>query len=163
MPSKQRVGRRAEILFQQAITKWCENGEPLFDEAFKSPVAEGLDFDLAPIGTTVFAALASVQVKTTVKKDAYTGTGKDRVFHVRLTAKDARKLGRMAVPAYVVGVDVYTNAVYIRAVLHGTTSGFTTMTTRFKLNCKRLKELWQEIQDFWNHRPQNFTTSAFEE
>ena len=52
----------------------------------------------------------------------------------------------MAVPAYVVGVDVYTNAVYIRAVLHGTTSGFTTMTTRFKLNCKRLKELWQEIE-----------------
>jgi hypothetical protein len=99
------IGNRGEALFRVTITTWC-GGEPWFDETFKGEKAEGLDFEVRLLGSAVFHASFYIQVKATARPNRYTGVGNRRKLMVALKASDARKLGTMRVPAYVVGVDV---------------------------------------------------------
>src|SRR5262252_1795788 len=98
------VGKRREALFGAIITKWC-GGEQWFDQRFLGEKAEALDFEVTLLGSAVFQANFFVQVKATAKTNRYSGAGKWRKLLVRLTATDAKKLGTMKVPAYVVGID----------------------------------------------------------
>src|SRR5690242_3906526 len=80
-------------------------GEQWFDQRFLGEKAEALDFEVTLLGSSVFQANFFVQVKATAKAKRYAGTGMGRKLLVRLTAADAKKLGNMKVPAYVVGID----------------------------------------------------------
>jgi hypothetical protein len=161
MPSARIVGKRGENLFRVLITQWC-GGEQWFEETFDGETAEGLDFTVYLIDPTVFKACFRVQVKTAVKANRYSGTGGDRKILVRLRQEDARKIGTMAMPVYVVGIDVWSGEGYIRPVLSGTTKGFTGISTRFRLNCRAIRKLWQEVEEFWNQRSGRFHSSEFE-
>lgn len=154
------VGKRGEALFQVIITKWCD-GEQWFDANFLGEKAEGLDFEVFPLGSSVFYANFYVQVKATAKQVRYSGGGKTRRLLVRLKPDDAVKIGRMKVPAYVVGIDVLSGEAYIRHVAAGATKGFTGISTLRKLNCKAIKKLWTEVENFWNTRPGGLTVSNF--
>jgi len=144
------------------ITQWC-GGEQWFEETFDGATAEGLDFTVYLINPSVFKACFRVQVKTAFKVKRYSGKGRERKILVRLRQEDARKIGTMAMPAYVVGIDVWTGEGYIRPVLSGATKGFTGISTRSRLNCRAIRKLWQEVEDFWNQRSGGFDSSEFEE
>lgn len=154
------IGKRGEALFRTAITKWC-GGEQWFDETFLGEKAEGLDFEVQLIDPAVFHACFYVQVKATAKTKRYSGVGKKRRLLVRLEAADAVKLGKMKIPAYVVGVDVLSGKAYIRHVKAGAKKGFAGISTRRPLNCRAIRKLWHEVEDFWNSRPQGMTASNF--
>jgi hypothetical protein len=154
------IGKRGEAIFRALITKWCD-GEPWFDETFKGEKAEGLDFEVRLIGSSVFYANFYVQVKATTKAVRYEGVGRKRRLLVKLKAKDAKKLGNMKVPAYVVGIDVLSGKAFIRNVPAGAQMGFTGISVRRPLNCKTIRKLWNEVEAFWKARPQGMTNSAF--
>src|SRR5262245_14255326 len=147
------VGERGEALFRVAITKWC-GGKPWFEVVFQGEKAEALDFEVRLRDSTVFQAVFYVQVKATAKNVRYSGTGKDRRLLVRLKGKDAKKLGRMKVPAFVVGIDVHSGACYLKHIPAGTKKGFESMSTRRPLNCQTIRRLWAKVEEFWNSRPQ---------
>ena len=102
-----------------------------------------------------------VQVKATAKPNRYSGVGKKRRIMVTLRPSNARKLGKMKIPAYVVGVDVLSGKAYIAHVKAGATKGFTGIPTRQVLNCVAIKKLWKEVEDFWKSRPHGMTDSEF--
>jgi hypothetical protein len=159
--SKDIIGQRGEDLFRVAIGKWCD-GKPWFDKRFLGGKAEALDFEVTLRDSAVFQANFFVQVKATAKPKRYAGTGKRRRILVTLKPHNARKLGRMRVPAYVVGIDIFSGGAYIRNVPAGTRRGFNGISTRRPLNCKAIKKLWDEVEKFWKARPQGMTTSQFE-
>src|SRR4051794_32669495 len=138
--SRDLIGKRGEALFRAIITKWCD-GEQWFDEQFLGEKAEGLDFEVLLLGSSVFHANFYVQVKATAKQVRYSGSGRGRRLLVRLEPADAVKIGTMKVPAYVVGIDVLSGKAYIRHVPAGTTKGFTGISTRRPLDCKAIKKL----------------------
>jgi hypothetical protein len=154
------VGDRGEVLFRAAITKWCD-GEPWFEVVFQGEKAEALDFQVRLRGSTVFQAIFYVQVKATAKTRRYSGPGKGRRLLVRLKQADAKKLGNMKIPAYVVGVDVLSDRLYLQHVPAGTVGGFTSMSTRSPLDCRAIRTLWEEVENFWNARPLGMQASAF--
>jgi hypothetical protein len=154
------IGKRGEALFRVAITKWC-GGKQWFEETFKGEKAEGLDFEVALLGSTVFHASFYVQVKATEKPNRYSGTGERRRIQVTLKAADARKLGTMKVPVYVVAVDVLSGRAYVKHVKAGATRGFHGISARRPLNCRAIRQLWNEVEAFWKSRPEGLTTSVF--
>jgi hypothetical protein len=154
------VGKRGEALFRVIITRWC-GGEQWFEETFKGEKAEGLDFEVQLIGSSVFHANFYVQVKATAKPNRYSGSGNNHRISVRLRPSDAKKLGAMKVPAYVVGIDVLSGKAYIKNVKAGAAKGFTGISTRRPLNCKAIRKLWNEVEAFWKGRPQGLMNSAF--
>jgi hypothetical protein len=103
----------------------------IFEVVFQGEKAEALDFQVRIRGARVFQSIFYVQVKATAKPRArrYKGSGKDRRLCVTLKQADARKLGRMKIPAYVVGVDAWTEATFIKHVPAGTLKGFTGIPT----------------------------------
>jgi hypothetical protein len=155
-----RIGKRGEALFHAIITKWCD-GVQRFDATFLGAKAEGLDFEVELINSAIFRAMFYVQVKATAKPNRYSGVGKKRRIRVTLKSSDARKLGNMKIPAYVVGVDVLSGRAYIAHVKAGATKGFTGISTRQVLNCVAIKKLWKEVEDFWKSRPHGLSDSAF--
>src|SRR5438128_869782 len=154
------IGKRGEALFRVIITRWC-GGEQWFQETFKGEKAEGLDFEVTLLGSSVFHASFYVQVKATGKPMRYSGIGKRRKIRVTLKAADALKLGTMKVPVYVVAIDVLSGKAYIKNVKAGATRGFTGISTRRPLNCKAIRQLWNEVEAFWKSRPEGLTTSIF--
>jgi hypothetical protein len=154
------IGKRGEELFRVAITKWC-SGKQWFDETFMGEKTEGLDFEVTLLESSVFHASFYVQVKATAKPNPYSGTGKRRKIRVTLKSADAKKLGRMKVPVYVVGIDVLSDKAYIKNVRAGATRGFTSISTRRPLNCRAIRQLWNEVEAFWKSRPDGLTTSIF--
>jgi len=99
------IGKRGEALFSVAITAFCD-GKFWFEDTFLGAKAEGLDFSVRLIDSSVFHANFYVQVKATAKAKRYSGKGKRRRILVTLEAAHATKLGAMKVPAYVVGIDI---------------------------------------------------------
>jgi hypothetical protein len=158
-PDKDVVGERGENLFRTAITKWCD-GRPWFRVVHQGEKAEALDFQVALRDSTVFHAICFVQVKATAHPDRYVGTGNSRVLRVRLTANDARKLGRMSIPVFVVGIDVISEAAYVKQVPAGTTRGFTGISVRRRVNCRAIRRMWHTVEAFWNSRPTGMADSG---
>jgi len=146
------VGERGEDVFRTAITKWC-GGEPWFRVVHQGEKAEALDFQVTLRESTVFHAIFFVQVKATAKAKRYEGTGNSRQLLVRLKAKDAKKLGKMAIPVFVVGIDVVSGAAYYRHIPAGTTKGFKGMSVRRRLGCTAIRKIWEKVEEFWNSRP----------
>jgi hypothetical protein len=155
------IGERGEALFRVAITRWCD-GRQWLRAVFLGEKEEGLDFEVVLIDSKVFRAVCYVQVKATAKPRRYSGAGNSRRLLVRLTNADAKKLGTMKLPAYVVGIDVRSEAAYIRHVPAGAKKGFHGISCRRPLNCKAIRRLWQEVEDFWNSRPKGLDASIFE-
>jgi hypothetical protein len=154
------IGKRGEALFRVAITRFC-GGKPWFDDTFKGAKAEGLDFEVQLIDSSVFHANFYVQVKATARTNRYSGVGNRRKILVTLKAADAVKLGEMKVPVYVVGIDILSGKAYIKNIKAGATKGFTGISTRRPLNCRAIRKLWNEVEAFWKSRPQGMTRSHF--
>jgi hypothetical protein len=159
--SRDLIGERGEALFRVAITRWC-GGRQWLRAVFLGEKEEGLDFEVVLIDSTVFRAVCYVQVKATAKAGRYSGTGNSRRLMVRLPNADAKKLGTMKLPAYVVGIDVISGAAYIRHVPAGAKKGFQGISCRRPLNCRAIRRLWQEVENFWNSRPKGLDSSTFE-
>jgi uncharacterized protein DUF4365 len=158
--NKDIIGSRGEVLFRYVITRWCR-GKPWFLESFMGEKAEGLDFEVTLLGSSSFHANFFVQVKATAKQKRYSGRGNRRKIRVRLKAADARKLGTMKIPVYIVAVDVISERAYIKNVKAGATKGFDGMSTQHPLNCNAIRRLWQEVEEYWKSRSDGLSTSAF--
>jgi hypothetical protein len=67
----------------------------------------------------------------------------------------------MKVPVYVVGIDFHNGKAFIKNVRAGATKGFTGISTQRPLNCRAIRHLWNEVEEFWKSRPDGLKTSGF--
>jgi hypothetical protein len=66
----------------------------------------------------------------------------------------------MKVPAYVVGIDVLSGVAYIQHVPAGARKGFVGISTRRPMNCRAIRKIWNDVEDFWKSRPVGMTKSS---
>jgi hypothetical protein len=140
------IGKRGEKIFSVLITRWCD-GRPWFDEQFLGEKAEAKDFVVHLVGPTSGDATFYVQVKST--REGYHGQGANRKLRVGLSREDLEKLQAVHAPTYVVGIDIQAERGYIVAITADLKKGFSRLSTRHPLNCKTIKTLWKEVDDYW--------------
>jgi hypothetical protein len=146
MNLKDYIGKRGEKIFSVLITKWCD-GRPWFDELFLGEKAEAKDFLVNLIEPSSGDASCYIQVKAT--NEGYTGQGRKRKLKVGLSKEDVEKLKAVHARTYVVGIDIQKERGYILAITSATKRGFSRLPTKHPLNCKTIKALWNEVDDYW--------------
>jgi hypothetical protein len=154
------IGRRGESIFTVLITRWCD-GHPWFIDTFLGEKHETTDFLVELIEPTAGHAHFYVQVKAT--RNHYTGSGGSRRLAVTVTAEDVEKLKRIHAPAYVVGIDIERVCGYITAITEASSGGIHGIPVRNSLNCRTLRALWKEVDDYWKARSVLARRSRFAE
>jgi hypothetical protein len=140
------IGKRGESIFTVLITRWCD-GHPWFRDAFLGEKHETTDFMIELIEPTAGHAQFYVQVRSTNAR--YTGRGNSRKLNVSVGKKDIDKLKQIHAPTYVVGIDIDRACGYIVAVTKTAARGIYGIPVRNSLNCRTLKALWKEVDDYW--------------
>jgi hypothetical protein len=146
---KDSIGRREESIFTVLITRWCDR-RPWFIESFLGEKHEATDFLVELIEPTAGHAYLYVPVKAT--GNHYAGSGASRKLAVAVTAEDVEKLKQIRAPAYVVGIDIDRVCGYITAITEASSGGINGIPVRHSLNCRTLKVLWREVDDYWKAR-----------
>jgi hypothetical protein len=145
-----RIGKRGENIFRVLITRWCD-GHPWFDEIFLGDKQETIDFMVKLIDASTGGACFCVQVKAT--KTGYSGSGSNRKLKVKVSREDVKKLKQTKLPTYVVGIDIDKERGYVMAITQSSEDQISGIPTRKPLNCKTIKTLWKEVDDYWKTRP----------
>jgi hypothetical protein len=160
MTRQDQIGHRGENLFAVMITKQCL-GRAWFFEVKLGEKYPTIDFHVDLLEPTVEKAYCFVQVKATDK--GYSGTGVDRKINVRVSKKDVQKLRKMPAPTYVVGIDVSKpmGQGYIMAIDRLVTKGINGLPTKYPLDCRALKTLWNEVDTYWKAKDMLMAKSAF--
>lgn len=158
MNIKDYIGKRGETIFKALITKWC-GGRPWFDDIFLGEKAETRDFLVNLIGPSVVASLFYVQVKSTRK--GYTGKGANKKLKVSVTKEDVSKLKNSAGPAYICGIDIVNNCGFLFSITKTTRGPISGIPSRYRINCRTIRKLWKEVDDYWKNRDMLPGTSQF--
>ncbi len=140
------IGKRGESIFTVLITRWCD-GHPWFRDTFLGEKHETTDFLVELIEPTAGHAQFYVQVKSTHAN--YKGTGARRKLDVTVTKEEVEKLKQIHAPTFVVGIDVDRVCGYIAAITQASDGGIHGIPVRHSLNCRTLKTLWREVDDYW--------------
>jgi hypothetical protein len=149
MNIKDQIGIRGERLFGVIITEFC-GGVPLFEVVFLGDKHPTTDFIVKLIGSSQGEAFFFVQVKATTS--GYTGSGADRKLNVAVKKADVQRLKKELAPTYVVGIDIDRNRGYITAITETSSGAISGIPTRNVLNCRSLKALWDEVDQYWRAR-----------
>jgi hypothetical protein len=159
MNIKDYIGKRGETIFRMLITKWC-GGEPWFDDVFQGEKAEIIDFVVQLIEPTATAAVFYVQVKATGK--GYSGIGANKKLNVKVSKKAVSRLKNCAGPAFVVGIDIEKDCGFLLPITTATAvATITGIPTRHRIDCRVIKRLWKEVDDFWKNKSMLPRTSTF--
>lgn len=155
------VGKRGEDLFRTFITQLCD-GRQWFRMVFLGDDAIALDFLVTLEHPTMLNPCCWVSVKATTNTK-YSGAGKNRKLLVRVTQKDIRRLKRTVFPTYVVGIDIDSECGFIKRISKDQDKEFVGISAlpRHRLNCRSIKKLWSEVEQFWKNQIQVQDKSVF--
>jgi hypothetical protein len=64
-------------------------------------------------------------------------------------------------PTYVIGIDEKQETAYIVAVHAGMDKKISSLNTAHRLDCTTLKQLWDEVKDYWKDKDMTQKTSRF--
>ncbi len=143
------IGRRGESIFTVLITRWC-GGRAWFTDTFLGDKHQTTDFLVELIEPTTGHAHFYVQVKST--RGRYSGEGAGRKLDVGVSAEDVERLKQIHAPTYVVGIDVEIVRGYIIAITQESSGVISGIPVRHPLNCRTLKALWKEVDEYWKAR-----------
>jgi hypothetical protein len=138
---------------------WPGGTIPYFNPIFLGEKNEALDYLVELTGIEIGTPFFFVQVKST--KLGYTSDVGNRRLRVKVPKESIEKIQRYPAPTYLVGVDDRKSRSFIMAILAGTPRGFSSMTTRYPLNCVNLRRLWCEVRDYWRGREMRMRSSFF--
>ncbi len=140
------IGKRGESIFTVLITRWCD-GHPWFIDTFLGEKHETTDFLVELIDPTAGHAHFYVQVKATRRR--YKGRGASRKLDIAVSEGVVVKLKQIHAPVYVVGIDIDRVCGYISAITEASAGGIHGIPARHSLNCRTLRALWKEVNDYW--------------
>lgn len=142
------IGARGETIFQSVLTKF--HGKlPLFRVSFLDGKWPMIDFVVELEGTwSTRRPFFLVQVKTTTQ-----GYTPDDRLKVSIPRKKATALRAYRVPAYIAGVDLHSEEVFVAAALGPKVGALSNLGTSGLLDAQGRKRLWLEVRDYWSSVP----------
>jgi hypothetical protein len=144
------LGERGEKIAYLALTDYAGGKKPLMRPAFLGQKWPTIDYYAELEGDNKQTPVALFQVKTT-------GKGVDKAkksLPIQLKKSDARRLARIPLPAYVIGVCETTRRVFVRAIAKGD-KGIAAIPLKYELTPAALKALHKEITAHWKaNKPQ---------
>jgi hypothetical protein len=154
------IGRMAERLAEFTLLQTVRGafGRPLFRTAplgDKYPTADFLVDAISVDGTAVGHCF--VQVKGT----AHASPSAPRIT-VDVELEDFNRLVRLAIPAYILAVDVRTEEVYLAAACQRRSKAVASVTKAFPLTSEAVKiGFYREVCAFWEEHGVTHRTSRF--
>lgn len=155
------LGARGEALAFARLSMICRTDAdlPYFWPHFLGEKCETFDFLVELVDAGETTPFFFVQVKTTRKE--FTRTQTPPRLRVQVTEKDIRRMVAYPAPTYVVGVHEVEERVFIISV-HGTMfEAIPSITTAHELTNASLKQLWDEVRQFWRGREMAQPASCF--
>jgi len=154
---KEDIGERGQWLFCLLMTELCGRDNPYFRPRFLGDKYPTFDYlvELADHPSYFFFA----QVKGTTQ-----GYTRDPTrLKIQVSQADVDRMVASPVPTYVVGIDVNAIGVGFLLSVNETRSHIASLTTRFKIDCDVLRELYGEVHAFWSSREMTLNGSRFRE
>jgi hypothetical protein len=151
------IGDRGQWLFCLTITELCGRSDPYFRPWFLGDKFPTFDYlvELVDYPSEYFF----VQVKATTR--GYTLTPPPRL-NVQVSQGDVNRMVACPAPAYVVGLDVRDRVAFLLSV-NEPRAHIASLTTEFRIDCKVLGALHDEVHQFWSSRDMALRGSRFRE
>lgn len=150
MNKRDYVGARGEVLFMTMITDWCGEDEPWFQAVHLGEKHPAKDFLVDLVNPPSGQANFFVQVKATRGK--YTGRGPNRKLRVGVSKTGMKALKKVPAPVFVVGIDIDAGAGYVVHINETTGDTLPSIPLTHPLDCARIKEIWDYVEQYWAAR-----------
>jgi hypothetical protein len=148
MHKKDHLGRRGEIIAFVRLTEVCQaNDLPYFVAHFLGDKCPLFDALVELVGAGQKTPFFFAQVKAT--REGYNTKGR---LKVEVAKSDVVGMVLYPAPTYVIGIDERQEKAYIVAVHGGMNRKISSLNTAYPLNCTTLKQLWDEVKDYWKDR-----------
>ena len=151
------IGRRGEAIFVVLMTEFHSTRGPIFRPQFlgdKWPVADYI-VELERAGSQI--PYFFVQVRTT--REGY--TTRERRLKVRVSQEQVVALAAYPAPTYIVGIDEREEVGYLVSANGERRGRMSSLSTRFPINRRNRRLLWNEVRAFWRKRRSPRLASAF--
>jgi hypothetical protein len=143
-------------MFAVVMTELCGRQEPFFRPRFLGDKYPTFDYILELVDQPEHFFF--VQVKTTIQ-----GYTKNRVrLKVQVSQRDIDQMVACPAPAYVVGIDETSQTGYLLSV-NEPRDHVSSLTTNFRIDCRVLSDLADEVRQFWSTRDMVLAGSKFKE
>ena len=154
------IGSRGESIAYTRLTEVCRrNDRPYFFPHYLGEKCPTFDFLVELVDAGERQLFFFVQVKATRK--GYTKTHTPPRLKASVDAADVRRMSRYPAPTYVLGVDEIEEKAFVICVYGDMGGKVPTITTAHEIDCRTLRQLWDEVRDYWRDRKMRRKTSAF--
>jgi len=139
------IGTHGEFIVCVRLMDFCSAGRPYFEPHNLGAKCATFDLLVELVGVTrplYFLA----QVKTTTKGSSRRSTR----LPIQVGEEDVRRMATCPIPSYLIGVDEPAEVAYIAGICGHTEGSIASMPRTNPLNPKTLKQLWEEVQHFWD-------------
>jgi len=133
--------------------------EPYFWPHFLGEKWEVFDFLVRLVGAGDAMPYFFVQVKST-RKDLTKRQNPPRL-RVEVSESDVRRMVAFPAPTYVIGVHEPEERAFVISVHGAMGKAIPSITTAHELTPDTLRQLWEEVREFWESRDMSRSTSSF--
>jgi hypothetical protein len=155
--TKDDIGDRGQLLLGLLLTDLCGRDEPYFRPRFLGDKYPTFDFIVEVVDHPAYFFFA--QVKATTK--GY--TKEENRLIVQLDQTDVDRMVACPAPTYLIGIDVNRIGVGYLLSVNEPRPPIASLTTKFKIDCSVLKNLRDEVIDYWRSRDMVLKDSRFRE
>ena len=81
---------------------------------------------------------------------------------MKLSKKDTAKLKKAPGLAFLVGIDIASKKGYFVQLSARSPQSYSSLPLRHRLNCRNIKKIWQNVDDYWKARSMLPASSEFD-
>ena len=154
---KDDIGDRGQALFFLLMTDLCGRDVPIFRPRFLGDKYPTYDYIVELVDRPAYFFL--VQVKATIQGYSHGGSR----LKVKVSRDDIDRMVACPAPTYVAGIDItLPGAGYLLSV-NEPRKHVASLTTQYRITCELLRELSDEVIDYWSSRDMTLKGSRFRE
>ncbi len=154
---KDHLGKRGEHVAFLRLTEVCQaNDLPYFIPHFLGDKCPLFDALVELVGAGDRTPFFFAQVKAT--REGYNRKGR---LKVEVAKSDVLRMVLYPAPTYVVGIDERQERAFLVAVHAGMNRKISSLNSAHPLNRTTLKQLWDEVKDYWKDKDMAQKTSRF--
>jgi hypothetical protein len=155
--AREDIGERGQWLFSLLMTDLCGRDDPFFRPRFLGDKYPTFDYIVEVVDRPEYFFFVKVKGTTL----GY--TAEEHRLRVQVTQDDIQRMVACPAPTYVVGIDVNANDVGFLLSVNEPRGNVASLTTQFRIDCRVLAQLKDEVIDFWSSRDMTLTGSRFRE
>ena len=150
------IGDRGQAMFVLLFTDFCGRDQPLFRPRFLGDKFPTFDYIIELVDHP--SLYFFIQVKTT--DEGYTKI--ENRLKVQLSQAHIDRMVDCPAPTYLVGIDEQTGIGFLLSI-NEARDHVPSMSTRFRIDCSVLGDLYDEVYSYWTSRSMQLSGSRFRE